>query len=147
MARKTQTVKIDAAGRDQGKIFLITEMSATRAEKWAIRALLAMGRNGIQLPAGIEKMGFSALVSFGINLITQLPFDEAEYLLDEMFTCVQIVPDPAKPQIVRGLIDDDIEEISTRIQLRKEVFGLHSDFLKAVGKSTTVSASQSTPTA
>lgn len=134
MARKTLTVQIDAEGRDLGKMFLITEMPAAKVEKWAIRALLAIGRNGVSLPEGIEKMGFSALVSYGLNLITQLPFEEAEYLLDEMFTCVQIVPDPTKPQIVRGLTGDDIEEVSTRVTLRKATFGLHSDFLKAVGK-------------
>lgn len=147
MARKVQTVTISAEGRDKGKVFLITEMPASRAEQWALRALLAIGRGGVQLPEGIEKMGFAGIVSYGINLITQLPYDEAEYLLAEMFTCVQIMPDPARPQIVRAVQDDDIEEVATRITLRKEIFGLHSDFLKAVGKSTTASTSPNLPTA
>ncbi|MDN8598618.1 hypothetical protein Q0A17_04170 [Citrobacter sp. S2-9] len=147
MARKVQTVTISAEGRDKGKVFLITEMPASRAEKWALRALLAIGRGGVQLPEGIEKMGFAGIVSYGINLITQLPYEEAEYLLAEMFTCVQIMPDPARPQIVRAVQDDDIEEVATRITLRKEIFGLHSDFLKAVGKSTTASTSPNLPTA
>jgi len=147
MTRKVQTVSITAEGRDQGKVFQITEMAASRSERWALRALLAIGRSGVKLPDGIEKMGFAALVSYGINMITQLPFDEADYLLAEMFTCVQYIPDPSKPQIIRGLAEDDIEEVSTRITLRKAIFGIHSDFLKAVGKSTLASTTATPPTA
>lgn len=147
MARKVETIVITEVGRDNGKVFLITEMPASRAEKWALRALLAIGRGGVALPAGIEKMGFAALISCGVNLVTKLPFEEADFLLAEMMTCVQFVPDPSKPQLIRALVEDDIEEVSTRIYLRKKIFELHSDFLKAVGKSTLASTTQKDLTA
>lgn len=44
MARKTKLVTIAAEGRDKGKCFLIREMPAMQSEKWAIRAILALGR-------------------------------------------------------------------------------------------------------
>ena len=46
MARKTKRVTITAEGRDKGKTFLITELPADQAERWAIRALLALIQSG-----------------------------------------------------------------------------------------------------
>ncbi|WP_447867551.1 hypothetical protein [Rahnella bonaserana] len=132
MARKIAQYEVKEAGRDKGKIFILTEMSASQAERWALRALLAVGRSGIDIPEGIEKAGFSAIASFGLNLVMKLPMEDAEILLDEMFTCIKVLPDPKKPDLTRSLIEDDIEEVKTRVQLRKAIFDLHVDFLKAV---------------
>jgi hypothetical protein len=52
-----------------------------------------------------------------------------------MWDCVAFMPDPAKPQIVRKLFEEDIEEVATRIKLRAEVWKLHTGFLKAVAPS------------
>src|SRR3546814_21113858 len=49
--------------------------------------------------------------------------------------CVQIMPDPSKTHIVRNLIEEDIEEITTRVKIRAEVWKLHTGFLKAVAPS------------
>ena len=53
MARKESTF-IAESGRDKGKQYLITEMSATQAENWAIKALLAVGNAGIEIPEEIS---------------------------------------------------------------------------------------------
>ena len=45
------------------------------------------------------------------------------------------MPDPSKPHVVRNLIEEDIEEITTRLKLRGEVWKLHTGFLKAVAPS------------
>jgi len=132
MARKIAHYEVKEAGRDKGKVFVLTEMSASQAERWALRALLAVGRAGIDIPEGIEKAGFSAIASFGLNLVMKLPMEDAEILLDEMFTCIAVLPDPKRPDLTRPLIEDDIEEVKTRVQLRKAIFDLHVDFLKAV---------------
>ena len=50
MARKETTFIADT-GRDAGKEFLITEMSASQAENWAFRVILAIGNAGIEIPA------------------------------------------------------------------------------------------------
>ncbi|KWO55873.1 hypothetical protein [Burkholderia territorii] len=126
--RKTLTYTVTANGRDKGKVFQLTEMPADAAEKWAIRALLAIGRAGVDLPPGIENEGIAAIARVGFGALMRIDFADAEPLLDEMMACVQIQPNPADPRIVRALIADDIEEVSTRVTLRREVFRLHTGF-------------------
>ncbi|CAI3955148.1 unnamed protein product [Commensalibacter communis] len=45
MARRSIDIKIEEKGRDQGKLFKITEMSAFDTEAWAERAINAILRN------------------------------------------------------------------------------------------------------
>jgi hypothetical protein len=136
MARKVRNYTITDEGRDKGKVFVLTEMPALRAEAWAARALLALIAGNIHMPAGIEKAGFAGLAQLGIRSLSGLKWEAAEPLLSEMLTCVQIMPSPS---VVRPLIDDDIEEITTLIKLRKEIWDLHTDFLQAGAGSTSVS--------
>jgi len=128
MARKTALVTIDAEGRDQGKTFLLREMSASQAEDWAVRVILAAARGGVEIPDDIAQAGLAGVAAMGLKMLGGMRFEDAKPLLDEMFSCIQIVPDPAKPQVVRYLIEDDVEEVVTRLKLRKEVFALHTDF-------------------
>lgn len=128
MARKSIVVTIDAEGRDQGKVFTIREMPASQAEKWAMRALFAMSKSGVQIPDDIAKSGLAGIAAVGLKALEGINFYEAEPLLDEMFACIQIMPNPSKPKVVRALIEDDTEEVATRLRLRKEVLALHVDF-------------------
>jgi len=131
MARKSVNFKISDDGRDKGKVFVITEMSARKGEEWAIKAILALMSGGVELPDGFEKFGMAGMAQIGIRALSNLRWDDAEPLLSEMWDCVTIMPDPKNPQIIRNVIDEDIEEVITRINIRKEVFNLHVDFLKA----------------
>lgn len=143
MARKVKTVTIEAEGRDTGKVFVLTEMPASQAEKWAIRALLALGRSGIDIPPGIAEAGMAGVAAIGVRALLGLQFYEAEPLLDEAFrSCVGFYPDPRQRKVIRGkappgetavgdLIEDDIEEVATRARLRSEVFELHTGFSAA----------------
>lgn len=141
MARKTITVTTDT-GRDAGKVFVIREMSASQAEKWAMRSFFAIaksGKNAIKEALNFDFEGvdwqsratIAEVAAIGMNIFGAMDYDLAEPLLDEMFSCVSIMPDPKTPSVVRALIDDDIEEISTRLFLRKEIFKLHVDFFTA----------------
>lgn len=132
MARKTTNFVVKTEGRDKGKTFVLTEMSAAAAEQWAMRALLALMAGGVQFPEGFERMGMAGLAEVGIRALASLKWEVAKPLLDEMLTCVQVMPDPSKPHVVRGLIEEDVEEVQTRLELRAEVWKLHTDFLKAV---------------
>lgn len=114
-------------GRDAGKIFVLTEMSAVRAEKWAARALLAIRRSGVELPDDLANAGMAALAYAGFRAITSLSFDEAEPLLDEMMTCVTIQPDPTIEH-TRATIEADFEEVATILSIRDAVFKLHVGF-------------------
>lgn len=136
--RKTQDVKIEeASSRDSGKTFRITEMPPRQAEKWAIRALLAAAKAGIELPDDIAAGGAMRAIGYvGLQAITGLDFADAEPLLDEMLACVQIV----EKAIVRPLTEDDVEEVRTLILLRKAVLELHVGFSLAAALSKSTSA-------
>lgn len=150
MARKVKEVTITTEGRDQGKVFVITEMPASRAEKWAMRALLIVGRRNpeIEHHAGMGMQGVAAL---GLKAVLGgIDWDEAEPLVDEMMECVSIKESaPGKPSFVRhDLMEEDIEEVATRLLLRTEVFQLHTGFLLAgdQSKSTSDTPATTTPT-
>jgi hypothetical protein len=133
--RKTEVVTIPSTseGRDKGKRFLITEMPAFKAERWAFRALLALAHAGVEMPEDAPSGGMQSIALIGIKALNNLDFNEARPLLDEMMTCVQVMPDPKNPAIVRPLLmaeseGDDIEEIATILMLRERIFRLHTDF-------------------
>ena len=100
----------------------------------AMRALLALQRAGVEIPDDAVQNGMAGIAGVGIDALGRLSFHEVEYLLDEMFECIQIKPDP-KLSAVRDLIEDDIEEVKTRLLLRKEVLELHLGFSLAGNRS------------
>jgi len=130
MARKTATVKIEAKGRDIGKVFVLTELSTADSEEWAGRALFSLMNAGVEIPDNIAEAGLAGLAAMGIKAITKSPFDAAKPLLDKMMECVKIQPSPT---VTRDLIQDDIEEVSTMLTLRKAIWNLHTDFFTDAG--------------
>ena len=128
MARKEIKITIQAEGDDRGKVFVLTRMSAVRAEKWATRVFLALARSGFDIPPEVVSRGMAGVAAIGIRALSGLQFAEAEPLLDEMMACVQIVPDPARAAFTRATIEDDFEEVSTLITLRRELLNLHLGF-------------------
>ncbi len=135
MARTTENYTVTDDNRDRGKVFVLTELPASKAEAWAMRAILALMAGGVELPENFERLGMAGMAEVGIKALSGLKWEVAEPLLNEMWECVQIMPDPTKPHVVRPLIEQDIEEIATRIKLRAQVWKLHTDFLKAVAPS------------
>jgi len=133
--RKKSIVTITDQNRDKGKAFQIDEMPASQGEAWATRAILALMAGGIELPEGFERLGMAGMAEVGLRALAGLKYEVAEPLLAEMMGCVSMIPDPSKPQVVRPLIEEDIEEISTRVKLRAEVWKLHTDFLQAANPS------------
>lgn len=131
MARRTIEVTLSDAGRDTGKIFVITEMPASRAEVWADRAILAVANAGAQQdyqPGG----GWAALALYGFKALFGIREGIALELLTELLSCVQIRPASG---VARPLNPDpsneDVEEIASRWKLMAEVFALHSGFSRA----------------
>jgi len=132
MARKEATFIADS-GRDNGKTYLITEMPASQAESWAFRVILAVGNAGIEIPEGLASQGMAGLMAVGYMNLLKIPYASAEPLLNEMMGCVQYAPSTT---MKRPLIEDDIEEVSTRLSLRKAVWNLHMDFFLKENQST-----------
>ena len=139
--RKILHVTISDQGRDLGKTFVLTEMPASRGEKWGTKALIALTKAGIEVPDELMGSGMAGIALYGINTLASasITFEDVEPLLDEMMECVQIAPDPRHLEVVRPLVEDDIEEIATRIKLRAEVFKMHVNFSGTGSGSTSIS--------
>lgn len=130
--RHEKDITITADNRDKGKIFALKEMPTDQSERWAVKAILALTKSGVEVPeeialnpslAGIAYLGIKAFGGMEAPVVIQL--------LDEMFGCIQIRTNPQDPMFKRPLIEGDagdIEEVATRLQLRMEVFSLHVGF-------------------
>lgn len=131
MARKTKTVTMDSS-RDAGKTFLITEMPLLQADRWAQQALFALARSGIETQQFDEDEGMLGMAKVALNAISYIDPLVGNELMNELLTCVQIVPSGG---VARDLIFDndsgDIEDVKTLFMLRKEALLIHLDFLTA----------------
>jgi hypothetical protein len=142
MGRNTKVVTITDRGtperpnRDFNRRYLLTEMSADKAERWAIRLLMALANGHAKVPEDLAMSGLNGLnVSIpqllvqGIRSLAFLRFEDVEPLLAEMMGCVQFMP-PGMEQGVPLQAGDaaQIEEVSTRMELRYEVLQLHLNF-------------------
>lgn len=137
--REVKDVTITEEGRDKGKIFRITEMSASAAEEWAARALLAVTKSGLDI-GDAAGTGMAGIAVLGLQSFYRLGFEDIKPLMDEMFKCIAIVPDTKNLVFARPLIEEDIQEVKTRIRLRAEVFTLHTGFSLAEMSLTSISA-------
>lgn len=126
--RRTVLIPITHEGRDKGKTFKMTEMAASQGERWAIRAFLVLAAAGIEIPDDTVSMGLAGLAQVGMSAFARVNYEDAEPILDDMLKTVKIVPDQHHPEVLRDLIETDIEEISTRLHLRKEFLKLHLGF-------------------
>lgn len=140
MARKEVFVTITAESRDKGKEFRLTELPALQAEKWAIRAFLALARGGVPIPEDIKESGLMGIAMLGVKMFGSMRWEDAEPLLDEMFQCIQAVPEPGNHAKVTQLFESSIEDPTTVLFLRKQIFGLHVDFSKLAAASTSALA-------
>lgn len=135
MALKTKQITIEN-GRDKGRVFLITEMSAAHADNWAMRALIALANGGVDLGNLSPQQGMMGMAGVALDALGRLKADDAIPLLNELLDCVQIIPEGGQPRPL-NMDFNDVEDFTTLWRLRKEVFALHTDFLQhAFGKTT-----------
>ena len=135
MALKTKQITIEH-GRDKGRVFLITEMSAAHADNWAMRALIALVNGGVDLGGLSPQQGMMGMAGVALDALGRLKADNAIPLLNELLDCVQIIPEGGRPRPL-NMDFNDVEDFTTLWRLRKEVFALHTDFLQhAFGKTT-----------
>lgn len=131
MARKTVEFpkKGDASltGRDAGKVFIITEMSAWDAEAWGEQAYGAMVRAGLKTMQPGMLSGMAAVSVYGVSAFMAAPWEEVKPLLREMIEKCVTKKEDAFP-LGRPITEDDVEEITTILRLREEALKLHTDF-------------------
>ena len=117
-------------------------MSADKAERWAIRMVLALTNANVEVPEGSLQAGMSgiaAILAHGVRGLAGLKFEAISGLLDEMMECVSI-PSPVNGAAPIPLFtgeNSQIEEVRTRLSLRMEVLELHLGFSLAALQSTT----------
>ena len=116
--------------RDKGKAFLISEMPAFQAEKWAMRAFLALKGSESQIPLEVKNLGMVGVAIIGINVFLRasVNFEELSPLLDEMFTCVKALPNQQDLNSARPVIEGEILDVPTLGWLRSQVLELHTGF-------------------
>jgi hypothetical protein len=141
--RKKEVITVPASGgRDDGKLFTITEMSAMQAEKWAWRLMIALKGSRGWVPDEVAQLGMVGVTVRMINafLSADVDYPAFEALLDEMMECVRRVRDPRRPDVEAALNALDIEEVSTVAWLRSEVIRVHTGFSVAAGLTGLISA-------
>lgn len=136
MARKEIPFIVEEEGRDKGKEFLITEMSAWDADSLAQDIFRAMGdSNYSSIPADIIAMGCAGLATVGLSVISASSPEVARQLRDRLMSTVDIVitsEGQRQQRKVNGSLD--FEEVSTIRSLLDKVFQVNFDFLTIAGE-------------
>jgi hypothetical protein len=114
--------------KDAGKQFEITKMSADDAEWFAIRAFLALGSSGVEVPEDIQSAGAYGMLKLGISGFFKIKPDVLKPLLDEMMETVKYIPDPATPMVKRQYAPGIIEDVRTKFEIRKTILSFNTDF-------------------
>ena len=107
-------------------------MSASAAEAWAMRIVLALLDGNPDMPIDLMRSGMAGIAAIGvIKAIGGLKWSVSKPLLDEMWECVKIIPNPGPKEMARKPMEEDIEEVITRFNLRVAVLELHMGFSEA----------------
>ncbi|QBM22342.1 hypothetical protein E1B03_07780 [Citrobacter arsenatis] len=136
MARKEIPFIVETEGRDKGKEFLITEMSAWDADSLAQDIFRAMGdSNYSSIPADVIAMGCAGLATVGLSVISASSPEVARQLRDRLMSTVDIIitnEGQRQQRKVNGSLD--FEEVSTIRTLLDKVFHVNFDFLTIAGE-------------
>ncbi|HBK3068282.1 TPA: hypothetical protein LG184_004489 [Citrobacter freundii] len=136
MARKEIPFIVETEGRDKGKEFLITEMSAWDADSLAQDIFRAMGdSNYSSIPADVIAMGCAGLATVGLSVISASSPEVARQLRDRLMSTVDIIitnDGKRQQRKVNGALD--FEEVSTIRSLLDKVFQVNFDFLTIAGE-------------
>lgn len=136
MARKEIPFIVEEEGRDKGKEFLITEMSAWDADALAQDIFRAMGDSNYSgIPADVIAMGCAGLATVGLSVISASSPEVARQLRDRLISTVDIIitsEGQRQQRKVNGSLD--FEEVSTIRSLLDKVFQVNFDFLTIAGE-------------
>ncbi|MFE0408899.1 hypothetical protein ACFW0S_09015 [Citrobacter freundii] len=136
MARKEIPYIVEEEGRDKGKEFLITEMSAWDADSLAQDIFRAMGdSNYSSIPADVIAMGCAGLATVGLSVISASSPEVSRQLRDRLMSTVDIIitnDGQRQQRKVNGSLD--FEEVSTIRNLLDKVFQVNFDFLTIAGE-------------
>ncbi|MFP1862253.1 hypothetical protein [Lonsdalea quercina] len=135
MSRKQITYIVEDEGRDKGKEFLITEMSAWDAEELAEEIYRAMGQGEFNsLPADVVAMGSAGLATVGMSVLSAAPARTSRPIADKLLSTAEIVITHEGKETRRKVKPIDFEEVATIRALKDKVFELNFGFLALAAK-------------
>lgn len=134
--RKTTVITIKD-GRDAGKSFRLTEWPCIQTEHWILRAVFGLGKAGVEIPPETLQAGAAVIAYVIASQAVKLPSRLGVRLADELMQCVQRVEE----KLDRSLVDNDIEDVTTRLQLKAEVLKLTFGFFGPAAPPTSAPAS------
>lgn len=149
-------------GRDMGKTFVVTEMPASKLEKWSARALLALFNGHVPATVAEQARGSNATALAGVVMsgLNGVSWEQVEPLYDELLTYAHRIPDTARPAdripLNKNNVDAHIQDMGTLLRLRAAVLevcfdffgrdgGLYSRLQEAAGRLTSGTTSPSRP--
>lgn len=122
-----------ASGEDAGKRFVITRMPAFAADKWARHTVKALIKSGAKIPDTAIDAGILGLSGVAMQMFGFMDDEDCDKAFQAMLDCVKIqraAPNgaalPPSP-----LLEIDIADPQTLVDLRSEAFKLHVGFFKA----------------
>jgi hypothetical protein len=122
---KTKEVEITAENRDKGRKYLLTEMPALQAERWARHAIMAMNREDLDIQSEIAALGMFGFILGGMQALAGGNVPAVDELMDQMLRQIQIVEEHVtRPMQAEG----DVWEVLTLKTLRQELIELHMGF-------------------
>lgn len=137
MSRREKVYTIDNPdSRDNGKAFIITEMSAWDGEKLAEDIFRIMGeKNFTGLPVDVISMGCAGLANYGVSVLSAADADVSSALKSRLLETVDIEIEYQGKTITRKVVPStDFEEISTIRLLIDEVFSLNFSYFTLGGE-------------
>lgn len=134
--RREREVRIqkpaEGENRDAGKVFIVMEVDAVQAEEWGLRALMALGTGGIQIPPELLSLGILAIPLVGYQVFMGAKEEAVLPLWREMLpACVKIKHSDSNFEKFNPANANHVEEVSTLLELRKTVLELHTGFTLA----------------
>ena len=137
MSREQRTITIDSAGRDAGKVFRITEMPASKMERWSARAIVALFAGNVPADtAAVANVSNAAAIATILGkALSSLDWQTIEPLYDELLGSVEVCPNPADHpdawvKLTPTNVDNFVHEVPTLVRLRLEVLELNLGFFE-----------------
>lgn len=136
--RKVIEVTINDRGTD--KTFRITEMAATKLEKWIAKAtLIVLGKLNLsdeEKSAGVQA-AMADISMNGFGGFRDIEFERIEPLYDTLLDCVEMKIASIYMKAEPATLDAQIEDVQTLFKLRLEVLKVNLGFFAAAFPSIT----------
>jgi len=137
------------SGEDAGKRFVITRMPAFAADKWARHTVKALIKSGAKIPDTAMEAGILGLSGVAMQMFGFMDDEDCDKAFQAMLDCVKIQRAAPNGGVLppSPLLEIDITDPQTLVDLRSEAFKLHVGFFKAAASQISPLAAALIPTA